>query len=61
MVEMLLNCVRLTPLKMVLRAFQLLDDCLSSFDDHSSSFLGPSFPDLFFLVGESRWLRLRSR
>ena len=32
MAEMLLNCVGLTSWKMALRAFQLLDDFLSSFD-----------------------------
>ena len=49
-VEMLLNCVGLTPLKMALRAFQLLDDCLFPSNDHSSSLLGTSFPDLSLLV-----------
>ena len=49
--EMLLNCVGLTPLKMALRAFQLLDNCLFSYVVQSSSLLGTSFPDLPFLVG----------
>ena len=51
MAEMLLNCVGFTSLKMVLRAFQLLDDCLYSSDDHSSSILSTSFPESSFLVG----------
>ena len=51
-VEMFFNCVGLTPLKMALKAFQLLDDCLSSSNDHSSSLLGIfSFLDSSFLVG----------
>ena len=50
MAVMLLNCVGLTPLKMALGAFQLLDGCLSSSDDHSSSLLGTYFPYSSFIV-----------
>ena len=49
--EMLLNCVGLTPLKMALRAFQLLDDYLLYSAVQPSSLLSTSFPDLSFLVG----------
>ena len=51
MAEMFLNCVGLTPLKMPLRAFQLLHNCLFSSTVQSSSLLGTSFPDSSFLVG----------
>ena len=49
-VEMLLNCMGITLLKMGLRAFQLLDDCLFSSVVQLSSLLGTSFPDSSFLV-----------
>ena len=51
MAKMLLNYVGLTPLKMALRAFQLLDDCLFSSIVQSSLLLGTSFLDSSFLVG----------
>ena len=52
--KMLLNCVGLTPLKMALRAFQLLDDYLSSSVVQSSSLLSTSLPDSSFSVGGVR-------
>ena len=51
MVDMLLNVMGLNSVKMALRAFQLLDDSLSSYVDHSISLLGTVFPDSSFLVG----------
>ena len=48
---MLLDYVRFTLLKMTLRALQLLDVCLSSSVNHSSSLLGTSFADPSSLVG----------
>ena len=51
MAKMLLNCVGITPLKMTLRAFQLLDDCLFSSILQSSLLLGTLFQDSSFLVG----------
>ena len=56
--DMLLNCVGLTLLKMGLRAFQLLDDCLSTSVDHSSSLLGTSFPNASFLVGGDQLVKM---
>ena len=57
-VDMLLNHVRHTPLKMALRAFQLLDDFLSSLVDNSSSLLGTAFLGSSSLVGGDQPVRI---
>ena len=49
--NMLLNCVGLTPLKIALSAFQLLEDYVFSSIVHSSSLLGTSLLDSFSFVG----------
>ena len=51
MADMFLNVMGLNSLKMALRAFQFLNDSLSSFADHSISLLSKVFPNSSFLVG----------